>query len=134
MRGSRRETAEGVKNMFPQNRNLKVLARNLRKDMTLSETLLWQHLRKGQMLGYRFRRQEIIGNYIMDFFCRKLNLAIEIDGSSHDGKYELDMKRQEEIESLGITILRFGDKDVKKNIDGVLKGIEDWIRSTYPVN
>jgi very-short-patch-repair endonuclease len=120
--------------MFPHNPNLKVPARKLRKNMTLSETLLWQYLRKSQMLGYRFRRQEPIGNYIVDFFCRKLNLAIEIDGSSHDGKYELDMKRQREIEGLGITVLRFGDKEVKRNINGVLRGIENWIISTHPVN
>ncbi len=87
------------------------------------------------MLGYRFRRQEVIGNYIVDFFCRKLKLAIEIDGSSHDEKYELDMKRQREIESYGITVLRFGDKEVKENIESVLRGIEVWIRSsTLPVN
>ena len=82
------------------------------------------------MLEYRFRRQEIIGNYITDFFCRKLKLAIEIDGSSHDEKYELDMKRQREIESYGITVLRFSDKEVKENIEGVLRGIEGWIRTS----
>ncbi|WP_036226210.1 endonuclease domain-containing protein [Mesoaciditoga lauensis] len=121
--------------MVTKNKKLKVLARNLRKDMTLSETLLWQYLRKGQMLGYRFRRQEVIGNYIVDFFCRKLRLAIEIDGSSHDEKYELDMKRQREIESYGITVLRFSDKEVKENIESVLRGIEVWIRSsTLPAN
>ncbi len=87
------------------------------------------------MLGYRFRRQEVIGNYIVDFFCRKLRLAIEIDGSSHDEKYELDMKRQREIESYGITVLRFSDKEVKENIESVLRGIEVWIRSsTLPAN
>ena len=87
------------------------------------------------MLGYRFRRQEIIGNYIVDFFCRKLKLVIEIDGSSHDEKYELDMKRQREIESYGITVLRFSDKEVKENIESVLRGIEVWIKSsTLPAN
>ncbi len=87
------------------------------------------------MLGYRFRRQEVIGNYIVDFFCQKLKLVIEIDGSSHDEKYELDMKRQREIESYGITVLRFSDKEVKENIESVLRGIEVWIKSsTLPVN
>ena len=87
------------------------------------------------MLGYRFRRQEVIGNYIVDFFCQKLKLVIEIDGSSHDEKYELDMKRQREIESYGITVLRFSDKEVKENIESVLRGIEVWIKSsTLPAN
>jgi very-short-patch-repair endonuclease len=113
--------------MIPRNKNLKAVARKLRKNMTLSETLLWQYLRKEQMIGYRFRRQEVIRNYIVDFFCRKLKLAIEIDGISHDEKYELDIKRQKEIEKLGITFLRFSDKEVKSDIEGVLKGIKEWI-------
>ena len=110
------------------NPKLKQLARNLRKRMTLSEILLWSHLRKRQMGGYQFLRQKPIGNFIVDFFCKELTLAIEIDGESHDEKIEQDEQRQKKLESLGIRILRFHDQEVKNNLDGVLTAIGKWIR------
>ena len=79
------------------------------------------------MLGYDFHRQKPLDNYIVDFFCCELNLAIEIDGDSHNEKQEYDIKRQKRLESLGVYFLRFYDMDVKKNIKGVLITIEDWI-------
>ncbi|MGD8779975.1 MAG: DUF559 domain-containing protein [Ignavibacteria bacterium] len=66
---------------------------------------------------------------MVDFFCSELMLAIEIDGDSHIGKEEADKVRQEKLESLGVRVLRFGDREVKSNIDGVLRTIEDWIVS-----
>ncbi len=79
------------------------------------------------MKGYDFHRQKPIGNYIVDFFCSDLMLAIEIDGISHDEKNNKDIKRQKQIENLGISFLRFNDIDVKKNIEGVVVAIEKWI-------
>jgi very-short-patch-repair endonuclease len=79
------------------------------------------------MKGYQFLRQKPIKNYIVDFYCSKLKLIIEIDGDSHIGKEEADLFRQKEIESQGVMFLRFNDLDVKKNIGGVLTAIEKWI-------
>jgi len=79
------------------------------------------------MLGYDFDRQRLIHNYIVDFFCSELMLAIEIDGISHELKSKEDEIRQKILESLGIRILRFYDSDVKKNLDGVVTSIRNWI-------
>ena len=79
------------------------------------------------MLGYDFDRQKPVDNYIVNFFCNELMLAIEIDGSTHDYKPKEDKLRQTKLESLGIRFLRFADLDVKKNIHGVLGVIENWI-------
>ena len=114
--------------IIPYKPKLKEVARKLRKSGTLSEVLLWTYLKKKKMRGYDFDRQKPIDNYIVDFFCNELMLAIEIDGCSHNEKSEEDRIRQAKLESLGVRFLRFYDADVKKNIQGVLWVIEDWIR------
>lgn len=110
---------------------LKERARFLRNNSTLSEELLWNCLKRGQMMGFDFHRQKPILNYIVDFFCYDLMLAIEIDGSSHDNpEAEIyDKKRQQEIEKLGIYFLRFDDLEVKKDIGNVLRTIEYYIEN-----
>lgn len=110
------------------NPRLKELARKLRNNSTKSEVLLWKYLKGKQMRSYDFHRQKSIGNYIADFFCHRLMLVIEIDGVTHDYKVTSDEKRQKFLESLGIMVLRFSDEDVKKNINGVLIEIEEWIK------
>ena len=117
-----------MKRRFTQyNPKLKPLARALRNNSTLAEVLLWGCLKNKQMLGYDFHRQKPIGKFIVDFFCRKLMLAIEIDGDSHDGKAEEDKKRQVKLGAKGIRFLRFHDSDVKQDLDGVVEAIRDWI-------
>ncbi len=111
----------------PYTANLKPLARKLRKGGTLSEVLLWKVLRARQMKGYQFHRQRPIDNYIVDFYCHELNLAIEIDGHSHDYRVKEDLKRQKELENFGIHFLRFEDITVKKDIKNVIIAIENWI-------
>ena len=115
--------------IYPYNPKLKELARQLRNNATLAEVLLWQQLKNKQMLGYDFHRQKPILNYIVDFFCHELALAIEIDGISHDSELAIikDQQRQTDIESLNINFLRFSDEDVKKNLEGVLITIHSWI-------
>jgi very-short-patch-repair endonuclease len=115
--------------IIPYDPKLKELARKLRKSSTLSEILLWQHLKGKQMLGYDFHRQKPVDNYIVDFFCNELMLAIEIDGGSHDFEevYVKDMAREQRLESLGVHFLRFDDREVKKDINPVLQSIESWI-------
>ncbi|MES2059822.1 MAG: DUF559 domain-containing protein [Patescibacteria group bacterium] len=114
--------------IIPYNRKFKERAAELRKNGTLGEALLWNEL-KGSKLGVKFMRQKPVENYIVDFFCKKLMLVIEIDGSSHDSKIDLDKYRQEKLEIMGITFLRFTERDVRKNMAGVLKEIESKIKS-----
>jgi len=115
------------KKIIPYNPKLKEQARYLRNNSTLSEVLLWRHLKGKQMRGFDFDRQKPIDNYIVDFFCNELMLAIEIDGESHSSKSDLDEQRQKRLEWLGVRFLRFYDWDVKQNMAGVLSVIENWI-------
>lgn len=114
--------------ILPYNPNLKTLARKLRKDMTLSEVLLWQEIRK-KNLGIEFHRQVPIDNYIVDFYCHELMLAIEVDGSSHnfDEVYEKDIIRQQTLENLGVKFIRVDDIDVKKDVNNVLMELKGKI-------
>lgn len=114
--------------IHPYNPELKELARNLRKNMTLGEVLLWQEIR-GKKLGYQFHRQIPILEYIVDFFCHELQLAIEVDGSSHNHSEVAinDLARQNELEELGISVLRFEETEISKNINEVIQTIESWI-------
>ena len=115
--------------IIPYDPKLTKIAKKLRKDSTLSEVLLWRHLRGKQMRGYNFHRQKPLGNYVVDFFCKDLMLAIEIDGYSHgtDETYKSDKDRQRKLDKWGVMFLRFNDLDVKKDIKNVLNAIEGWI-------
>ena len=104
--------------IIPYNPKLRKYARNLRNNSTLSEILLWTEI-KGKSLGYEFHRQVPIDDYIVDFYCHELMLAIEIDGSSHDFKYEYDKIRQWKLESLGVIFIRFDDLEIKKDMFNV---------------
>ena len=115
------------KTKYPYNPKLKERARYLRNNSTLAEVLLWKQLRNKQMMGYDFDRQKPIDNFIIDFFCDKLKLAIEIDGASHFDNTEKDQDRQKKLEQFGIKFLRISDLEVKKNIQNVLHTIQGWI-------
>jgi very-short-patch-repair endonuclease len=99
--------------------------RSLRKNMPKSEVILWSKLKNKQMQGKRFLRQYSVDQYVLDFYCPELKLAIEVDGDSHfvTGAQEYDRDRQEYIESFGIRFLRFTNADVCENIDGVCQVI-----------
>ncbi len=115
--------------IIPYNPKLKELARNLRNNSTKAEIRLWQKLKRKQFYGYDFHRQKPIDNYILDFFCNELLLGIEIDGYSHQiiEVFEKDIVKEEKISSLGITLLRFSDGQVFKDMDNVLRAIESFI-------
>ncbi len=117
---------------LPYNPNLKEKARELRKAGNLSEVLLWNNLKQKKMLGFDFTRQQVIGNYIVDFHCPRLNLVIEIDGASHDFKGEYDEERETYLQSLGLTVLHFDDVDVKRDLNSVLEQIKGWIEGNTP--
>ena len=107
------------------NKNLKGLARELRKHGTKAEALLWRDvLKTKQIWPYQFNRQFSLGNYIVDFICRKLHLIIEIDGSSHLAKSEEDFERQKYLENLGYKVLRFSEGQVIYRIDEVVAEID----------
>ena len=117
--------------IYPYNTKLKELARKLRNKSTLAEVILWNELKNKQIKEYDFHRQKPILNYILDFFCSELYLAIEVDGISHDNEERMqkDIIRQREIETLGITFQRFDEEDIKNQIEGVVKEIEGYIES-----
>ncbi len=99
--------------------------------MTMCEAILWKELKQKQMMGFDFDRQRPIDNYIVDFYCKDLMLAIEVDGASHFTQQgvERDLIRQAKLESLGVRFLRFDDDDIKTDINSVIDIIRTWIGS-----
>jgi len=116
---------------LPHNPALTKLAKGKRKAGILSEVLFWQQVHKGNFYNIDFDRQRIIGNYIVDFYVKALGLIVEVDGSSHDDKVEYDAKRQAYLESFGLKVFRCTDFDVKKNINGVFRELENFIVKEY---
>lgn len=110
---------------LPYNPALKDRATALRKAGNLAEILLWKQLRKHQLLGLDFDRQKIIGNYIVDFFCAEKFVVIEIDGSSHDDKYEYDKIRDEYLQSLNLTVIHFTDNEIKNKLPEVMEFLKN---------
>jgi very-short-patch-repair endonuclease len=115
--------------IIPYNPKLKERARELRRTMTLAEVLLWKRLKGGQVLGCDFDRQRPLDEYIVDFYCKELCLAIEVDGKSHNNRHVQDAQRQRRLEELGVTVLRFWDHDVKTDMESVIDRIVGWIRA-----
>ena len=98
-------------------------ARRLRRDETEVERRLWRRLRGAQIDGASFRRQHPAGNYILDFYCPALCLAIELDGGQHREAASRDRQRDEWLAQRGVTVLRFWNSDVTENLSGVLEVI-----------
>ncbi len=111
------------------NPDLKQRSKELRKNATFSEKLLWKHLRSCQLLGYQFMRQKPIDKYIVDFYCSALKLVIEIDGITHHDKQEYDQKREDKLIELGIEIIRFDGFYIINHITETLQMIVDRIKS-----
>ena len=114
---------------LPNNKNLKEFSRKLRNNSTLGEILFWQKLRAASMMGYTFNRQKPLGRYIVDFYCKPLKLVIEIDGSYHFEEEQKikDKKREDILTEMGLNFLRFSEQQVRKDMDLVLKAIENYI-------
>ena len=121
--------------MLPYNRNLKELSRQLRENMTDAERLLWAKIRRKQLKGYQFYRQKPIGDYIVDFYCPRAKLVVEVDGSQHftDEITEYDRIRDEYLSNLGLMVLRFTNIDVMAHIEGVVERIEGEISRKIPL-
>ena len=119
------------------NKKLKGLAKANRQNMPKSEACLWKYLlSKRQMMGYPFRRQRPIDNYIVDLVCLSLKLMIEVDGITHDHTEaeKKDIARDKKLKSLGFTTLRFSSWEVLKKMNDVSIIISSWIRENaiYP--
>lgn len=111
-------------NFYPYNPKLKQFSRDLRNHGQISEALLWKCL-NGKKTGYLFLRQRPILNYIADFFCYELKLVIEIDGASHftAEAQKRDAERDRQMQAIGLKIIRVLDSEVRKNPEGVVRGI-----------
>jgi len=112
--------------IIPYNPKLKELARKLRQDMTLGEVLLWNELKDDKFWGFDFDRQRCIDEYIVDFYCKDLMLAIEVDGMTHnfEGAFEKDEIRQQRLETLGVRFIRFTESEVKYDMLNVIRSLE----------
>ena len=120
-----------IKNIIPGQRVAKEKlerAREFRRDMTPAEAILWQELR-GNKLGVHFRRQQVIAGFIVDFYCHKAGLVIELDGSVHGGneQKENDAERDKVLSEMGLRIVRFMNEDVIKNSPKILGRIRELI-------
>ncbi|MEQ9307866.1 MAG: endonuclease domain-containing protein [Balneolaceae bacterium] len=118
--------------IIPYNPGLRNFARELRKNSTLGEILLWKEIRR-RKLGVQFHRQVPVKDYIIDFYCHEVKLAIEVDGSSHNSseQKEKDLIRDYNLEQLGITVIRIDDLDVKRNMDSVVRFLKFRIKQIY---
>jgi very-short-patch-repair endonuclease len=110
---------------------MKERRQELRREMTEPERLLWTRIRNRQIYGCKFRRQFSICAYVVDFYSPEIKLVVEIDGPSHDSAdaIDYDKNRQEEIESLGIRIVKFTNKDVLSNLDMVINQLSETVKN-----
>jgi very-short-patch-repair endonuclease len=113
--------------IIPYNPKLKELARELRKNSTPAEIVFWKMV-KGKSLGVEFHRQVPMLNYILDFYCHEIGLAIELDGTIHDNSFLEDAKRQGELEQKGVVFLRFSNDEVLQYSNHVLNELSAKIK------
>lgn len=107
------------------------IAREFRKKLTRSEKIMWNVLRRNNFLGLGFRRQHVIEGFIVDFYCCKLKLAVEIDGSVHQYQLDDDLERQKIIQNKGIKFFIVKSEDVEHNVEGVLKELKYFIDNNF---
>jgi very-short-patch-repair endonuclease len=112
---------------LPYNDSLKSRAKALRKGYNYSEVVFWKQVRNKQFWNIDFDRQRIIGNYIVDFYVKKLGLIVEIDGESHNNKEDYDVKRELFLESLGLVLFKTTNYKVLHDLDNVMKELEQFI-------
>ena len=119
--------------ILPANSTLKLRARKLRQAGNLSEVLFWMQVTKGGFHKIDFDRQKVIGNYIVDFYVKRLRLIIEIDGSSHVGKEDYDAERERFLISLGLKMYRISVFNILRNMYQVMEDLENFIVENYGV-
>jgi very-short-patch-repair endonuclease len=118
-----------VKNIIPSQRVTKEKlerAKELRREMTPTEKLLWQEVR-ARKLGVRFRRQQIIQGLIVDFYCHRAGLVVEVDGDIHDLQQEEDARREKVLREMGLRVVRFGSEEISKDLPAVVGEIKEIV-------
>ena len=118
-----------VKNIIPGQRVTKEKverARELRREMTPAEKHLWQEVR-AKKLGVRFRRQQIIAGFIVDFYCHKVALVVEVDGDIHDLQQEEDARREKVLTEMGLRIVHFRNDEIFQDLFAVVRSIREFI-------
>ena len=103
-------------------------AKELRRNMTPAEKILWRHLKANKLNGLHFRRQQVVHGYFPDFYCHQHELIVELDGGIHEFQKEYDAEREVYLMSLGFRIIRFKNEEVMKNLGSVLQKIVDECR------
>ena len=101
-------------------------AKELRREMTPAEKLLWQQIRANK-LGVRFRRQQVIQGFIVDFYCHQAGLVVEVDGDIHDLQKGEDERREKVLSEMGLRIVRFGNDEVVRDVSTVVGKIREFI-------
>ena len=109
---------------IPFNKDLVMTARELRKAGNKAEIIFWLQVKKKQVLGLDFDRQKVVGDFIVDFYCKNLAVAVEIDGSSHNDKVEYDFERDNYLKSTGLIVIHYKAKDVLNNVEGVIEDLK----------
>jgi very-short-patch-repair endonuclease len=105
-------------------------AKEMRREMTPAEKILWKKIKANRLDGLHFRRQQIVHGYFADFLCHQHDLIVEVDGGIHDTQKEYDAEREAYLMSLGFRIIRFKNEDFLKNLDGVLQRIVEECKIT----
>ena len=116
-----------------KNAELQRRARTLRNNQTLAEKILWSKIRQ-RKLGVKFRRQYVLEEHIVDFYCVSHGLAIELDGPVHMTQKESDAIREEKLERSGVTVLRFDNQQVFANLDDVIEAIHQALQNAHSNN
>ncbi len=98
-------------------------AKELRREMTPAESLVWERVRANRLSGFHFRRQQIIDGFIVDFYCHAAGLVVELDGGIHDQQADYDAERDRILAARGLRILRFENRECVENLEGVLERI-----------
>lgn len=121
--------------LIHSNRDLKTRRRELRRNATPQEVILWRYLRRSN-LGFKFERQHGIGGYIVDFYCYQRKVAVEIDGAQHsdENAKKYDQLRTKYLKDLGFRVLRFWNSEIDRNLEGVLLKIKRELDAEHPAS
>jgi very-short-patch-repair endonuclease len=108
------------------------LAKEMRSNMTNAEKILWPNLRANRLAGWHFRRQQIVYEYIVDFYCHTASLIVEVDGEIHASQRSADQERDKSLTEKGFTILRFRNCEIENRLPAILENILTACNQTLP--
>ena len=114
------------------NKTLRQRSRDLRKNLTPAEQKLWHGIRGKQLQGFKFRRQMVLGNYIVDFVCLERRLIVEVDGGQHLDNANYDLQRDQWLQSQNFTVLRFWNNQILNEFESVLESIAEHLTQNPP--